>query len=866
MPLGGRSSRAGGGEASCYSGAMISSSMSVNDLMKAQKRRHLYAVMNGSEPELLTHSDSIGHHDDLASISSSTIASSCSASIFTSQRRKSLKRRKQRLQRLEAIAPPRMPAMSRKPAPISSTPPQLESPHFGPHLLLRAAGVSGKIPHRKTDLDGNSSQASCKSLATVQLDMLKDSPVMSAVVQGISSLGIQLEDAAKEVAGFRRGLGEVLLHSHSQYLLLFETTLAEVLSLQRRKERHLRLEVSHSRAEVEELQRKANEMDMRFGLLLPQVDALMALNSTLRAQKALAERKVEGLELQAEAEKGLNARIEELESWLAGKNAATTEKLAVEEAALWQRIMGERVAEAEDRARLASIASLQAVKSGQHGINHGRGGYLGEGGIPDPRKYRPVVPNADACVQTLANDDGLWDYADGCVREISRNTLLKALWRRARQFAGCPACKGAGNVLAIARSVESRQLLAKDRAAEDPTLEHRRLRKTDRVWSMPNALVGFLCNLPKTAQAMPIKTLPWLAKQIWSILDDRDRADAIDEAEGQPPQLMEDFIVELYLQRHGLRQEAELRLYELLVSVKAHYRRSILAHTFARLLNVLGGDEKASVNTSPRKNRGGDTDDFKPSNSPLDVSFLRALLVMRRSLLWRTARSEPKGGEQGGIIPEHIVTDEAGTSFWVPIADAAKGLQNLLGPILTPTASNACLRAVERGALLLTSRGALTSAEGYRTTIRSIVRRLENGLDYTTTGDALHGMGHQEGGEQQQIRPVVDMDRVLQICMEVLQQRERGIENELVRLFIQGDDNGDGVLSFDEFRSIVATAAPHFSERRILRMFREALTDGAASSFAIEKRVFCDVCRKHGLIQLIPSQETGHGKEGGTKS
>lgn len=33
----------------------------------------------------------------------------------------------------------------------------------------------------------------------------------------------------------------------------------------------------------------------------------------------------------------------------------------------------------------------------------------------------------------------------------------------------------------------------------------------------------------------------------------------------------------------------------------------------------------------------------------------------------------------------------------------------------------------------------------------------------------------------------------------------------------------------------LSRAAPHFSERRVLRMFREALTDGSEGSFAIEK-------------------------------
>jgi hypothetical protein len=46
----------------------------------------------------------------------------------------------------------------------------------------------------------------------------------------------------------------------------------------------------------------------------------------------------------------------------------------------------------------------------------------------------------------------------------------------------------------------------------------------DRHWSMPNKLVDFLCNLPRTAQALPVRSLHWLVRQIWVILDEKVRA------------------------------------------------------------------------------------------------------------------------------------------------------------------------------------------------------------------------------------------------------------------------------------------------------------------------------------------------------
>jgi hypothetical protein len=67
----------------------------------------------------------------------------------------------------------------------------------------------------------------------------------------------------------------------------------------------------------------------------------------------------------------------------------------------------------------------------------------------------------------------------------------------------------------------------------------------------------------------------------------QERVDAIDEFEGQPPQCMADFIIELHLRWHGLRQEAELALYILLVATKHHYKKSTAVHTFARLMDLL---------------------------------------------------------------------------------------------------------------------------------------------------------------------------------------------------------------------------------------------------------------------------------------
>lgn len=41
----------------------------------------------------------------------------------------------------------------------------------------------------------------------------------------------------------------------------------------------------------------------------------------------------------------------------------------------------------------------------------------------------------------------------------------------------------------------------------------RRRGHLDKNWAMPNVLVEFMCHLPKTAVALPIKPLRWLTRQ-----------------------------------------------------------------------------------------------------------------------------------------------------------------------------------------------------------------------------------------------------------------------------------------------------------------------------------------------------------------
>lgn len=73
---------------------------------------------------------------------------------------------------------------------------------------------------------------------------------------------------------------------------------------------------------------------------------------------------------------------------------------------------------------------------------------------------------------------------------------------------------------------------------------------------------------------------------------------------------------------------------------------------------------------------------------------------------------------------------------------------------------------------------------------------------------------------------MVDMDLFLQVLVEVLLLKTKEVDNALKKIFIDGDINKDGVLSFTEFNAIVHNVAPQTNQRTILKMFREALMQG----------------------------------------
>eukprot|EP00128_Syssomonas_multiformis_P017270 Colp12_sorted_trinity150504_noHs@30521 len=73
---------------------------------------------------------------------------------------------------------------------------------------------------------------------------------------------------------------------------------------------------------------------------------------------------------------------------------------------------------------------------------------------------------------------------------------------------------------------------------------------------------------------------------------------------------------------------------------------------------------------------------------------------------------------------------------------------------------------------------------------------------------------------------MVNLDVTLQIISEAMLNKSALVSVRIRQIFVEGDTNHDGVLSFSEFLDIVKKVAPEYHERKILKMFREALSSG----------------------------------------
>ena len=502
-------------------------------------------------------------------------------------------------------------------------------------------------------------------------------------------------------------------------------------------------------------------------------------------------------------------------------------------------------------------------------------------------------PRSDAMTQTRVDEECLWDTKGGHEMAVSGH-VLEEIWEARKeavaQLYGENVVTRKFDPLAGPDEEETamNKFLDNDRAEANATAAKAKSNgpqpRGKGGWLIPPALRHFMANLPRTVEAQPVKSLAWLSKTIDQIYEGKLTADYYDTRDGDPLQSLTEFLCEYLLMKYGLRRVAEMHLYEVVMAVKKYFSKNPKVKMFARFLGLVKIRGKA---TSLDKN---------PDIPELDIGVLQIFLYTRRRLMvpptilhreTETPAALPNiktldsGGGKGNadeeeLSKEHIrlrkdmnaranhVTQTKDCRTYVPLGHAITQMRRVTG-FMAPRKLVKFMRTIERGVAM--RRGdqhdrvhPISNDTGGQTAVRFVMRNamLDNagggaqGDSGSTEEDKGGSDGHAADIEESSDWHVVCcLDTSMEVLLEILEVRSKQVYDELVRAFVDGDDNGDGVLSFDEFEVIIQKKRPEFSARRALRMFKIALEKGTGNSTAIERPAFVLTCKQFGMGQLV---------------
>ena len=417
-------------------------------------------------------------------------------------------------------------------------------------------------------------------------------------------------------------------------------------------------------------------------------------------------------------------------------------------------------------------------------------------------------------------------------------------------------------------------------------------------WLIPPSTRHFMSNLPKTVESQPIKNLPWLMKMIDEIYQQKLVADYYDNRDGDPLQSLPDFLCEYLLMKFGLRRVAEMHLYEVIMSVKKYFSKNPKVLMFGRFLGCVKIKGKMA---------SGNAADRHPDTPELDIGVLQVFLYTRRRLCLSTevlrrdmntpggvpvagqtdnatGKDEDEDGGPPGAKKDkktdvsHVVHTKNHRTY-VPLGHAILELRKVTS-FMAPRKLIKFMRTIERGVAMRKSHEhdtvhKVSNDTGGSTAVRIVMRNSmlgdTNRPDSSASSNANSRPGStatnsidkskkeeekEKGGhESSDWHVVCCLDTSLEVLLDILELRSKQVYEELVRAFVEGDDNGDGVLSFDEFESIIQNKRPEFSSRRALRMFKLALESGGGNSTAIERPAFVRTCKQFGLGKLVNLEE-----------
>uniref|UniRef100_A0A7S2SBJ9 EF-hand domain-containing protein n=1 Tax=Mucochytrium quahogii TaxID=96639 RepID=A0A7S2SBJ9_9STRA len=370
-----------------------------------------------------------------------------------------------------------------------------------------------------------------------------------------------------------------------------------------------------------------------------------------------------------------------------------------------------------------------------------------------------------------------------------------------------------------------------------------------------------MVNLPSGIIETPPREFEWLLEKIDDIYNKKLEADNTDRNDGLRLQPLGEFVIEQLLFNHGLRRLAEVHLFDLLASLKHHLRKKHPKMViFARFL-----DAYYSTKTPEKLD---------------NINILQVYLIVRDQLLHITKNivNEDKQDQDGQQVDQKLLHQDGQT--YIPIEHAVVTMRYTYLSFLPPRKASLYVKTIESmagvqaiftspdGKVVQEFRPPNKASTGDRMTVRIAMRNaMLTKIDAEEEEPAPKKKKGKKGRKEKPIEPepeeagvqkqvFVDMDLVLGKLIKVLISRERYIEEKLKQMFIEGDTDGDGVLSFAEFQDITAQGNSDLSQRKILRMFREAVTRGGPeASLSLLPETFQAVGKDYDLIPLCDMEK-----------
>ncbi|KAG7384902.1 hypothetical protein PHYPSEUDO_002123 [Phytophthora pseudosyringae] len=726
-----------------------------------------------------------------------------------------------------------------------------------------------------------------------ELERVQRDPEILRAIDSVRVLSTQFKEVAQTTMGHRRELGHALFRIEESYLKLFEKLLELSLRLYWDYEQRTEAQRREDQASIERWREKYERKCVEQ----------VGLNKKLAAREIL--HRAREIELQ-----DFQGQMRETEKELGDQRELEAQVFRLQNEAALQRVLDRKLRDDFGQLTKTHQEMIEYQTQLREELQAQHKQLIGDlrRAVQEKDKFiskqevtlrhleeivsvAPVTYDSHSS-QTEVDDDGLWDVQDGIPRFVSKSVVHKAMWRRFNAFVACKNCGGrplpkAAKTNPFGKNTpddnnEEVDIWSVDKGKKHTKKAARRIERIEQLWELPSNTVLFLSNLPKSVVAFPFYSLEHVISQIEAIYDDKFASDKADEADGVARDELPRFICEYFLKTHGLRQSAEVGLYRFLVSVKNTYQRNSHVRLFARLSNLLKSQDENPEYAEPSpaaksadkksKTKTSQTEDTNDSefkrvkrSGYLDRSFLRVFLESRHYLLRPPPRIAPKPRKavqrkENSASPvqkveagEHAVQVEP-TKKWVPLDHAITVLRWYISCLPEDSISSYC-RQVEYSTGMYDGR-ILTEIAGNRLAVRAEMRRvmLVNEHPELSSLSTTTQIGEGGKGRQRPFPPriVADVHKVLKLLMDALEQRREGIKKDLTELFDAGDVNHDCVLNLNEFSAIIRKRKPHFSDRRILRMFREALMGGVEQSFALSMEAFVVVCNDHGLVSLVP--------------